>query len=222
MKNILVLLCVAVIFLFGDLFFHPAMIAMNLSGGGVNQHQISESIPQTGQPNAADSLRELRQYKSNLMVIEFSLRHENMQNQENLFITLRILLLIIVIGSIMFIYIKAKSSHTDISRLALLALIIILISVYWYDNFVLDAQSRINDRVDTIPYLLNRVPLMSGDELRALPIFEEITWPIGISAKVQLFFRKPNFAQAISYGPVVAMLVILILRRQMLKKSKPA
>ena len=99
-------------------------------------------------------------------------------------------------------------------------MLIILISVYWYDNFILDAQSRINDRVDTIPYLLNRVPLMSGDELRALPIFEELTWPVGLSAKVQLFLRKPNFAQVISYCPIAVMLIILILRRQMLKKTK--
>jgi hypothetical protein len=131
-----------------------------------------------------DSLSELRRLKAQLLLEEFSLRHQNILNQENMFSLLRILLVIIVIGSTIMIYIRAKSSQTEISRLAILALIIILVSVYWYDNFILDAQKRINDRVDTIPYILNQISTMGGNELRALPIFEDITWPVGLGSKV--------------------------------------
>jgi FtsH-binding integral membrane protein len=166
-----------------------------------------------------DSLSELRQLKAELLTEEFSLRHENIQNQENMFTLVRVLLLIIVIGSTILVYIKAKSSQTEISRLAILALIIILISVYWYDSFILDAQKRINDRVDTIPYILNQIPTMGGNELRALPIFEELTWPVGLWAKLELFIKKPNFAQVISYGPIIVVILLLIYRRQTLKKK---
>jgi hypothetical protein len=189
------------------------------SQSAIKNQPADQTIVPKSMQCTADSLGELRRLKAELLLEEFSLRHQNVLHQENMFTVLRVLLLIVVIGSMILIYIKAKSSQTEISRLAIVALIIILISVYWYDNFIIDAQKRINDRIGTIPYILNQVPTMSGDELRALPIFENLTWPVGLGSKVELFFARPNFAQIISYVPILVVIVLLIFRRQALRKK---
>jgi hypothetical protein len=201
------------------LLVHPTLSYGEPFQSAIQSQQGMEAMTPKSMQCMADSLGELRRLKAALLLEEFSLRHQNILNQENMFTLLRVLLLIVVIGSTIVIYIKAKSSQTEISRLAILALIIILVSVYWYDNFILDAQKRINDRADTIPYILNQIPTMGGNELRALPIFEDLTWPVGLAPKLELFFARPNFAQVISYIPILIVIILLIYRRQVLKKK---
>jgi len=198
---------------------HPTVSYGEPFQSAIQSQKGAEVVTPKSTQCMGDSLGELRRLKAALLLEEFSLRHQNILNQENMFTLLRVLLLIMVIGSTILIYIKAKSSQTEISRLAILALVIILVSVYWYDNFILDAQKRINDRVDTIPYILNQIPNMGGNELRALPIFEDLTWPVGIGPKLELFFVRPNFAQVISYVPILIVIILLIYRRQVLKKK---
>ncbi len=211
MKYIYFLPCCILIFLI--LFLSPGSSAAYQA-----QSRSADTAIHNPVTFAGDSLGELRHYKAQLLLEEYYLRHEQLQTQENIFLLVRIALMIILIGFSMMAYVRAKSSQDIISRLVILSLIIILLAVYWYDQFILDQQVRVLWRVGEIPYVLNKIPTMGGDELRALQIFDVLTWPVGIAPKLGLFFKAPTFAQLICYGPIVIVIILLIYRRRTLRK----
>lgn len=212
MKNIfLIPVGIVIIFLFSGV---SESLAYDI------QQPAVEKLSQQSTQVAFDSLAELRHYKAELLLKEFDLRHQHLQNQENIFLILRIVLMIILIGFSLIAYVKAKSSQELISRLVIFSLIVILLAVYWYDQFILDQHGRVLYRVGEIPYDLNRIPTLTGDELRSLKLFEVLTWPVGLGPKISLFFRAPNFEQLISYGPIVIVIILLIYRSITLKRGK--
>jgi hypothetical protein len=212
MKNIFSLL-------FGISFLLILLLHPEISSADQVQSRTVDTAIHNPATCTCDSLGELRHYKADLLLKEFYLRHEQLQNQENTFLLVRIALMIILIGFSMVAYVKAKSSQDLISRLVILSLIIILLGVYWYDQFILDQQVRVLWRVGEIPYVLNKIPTMGGDQLRALQVFDVLTWPVGIAPKLGLFFKAPTFAQLICYGPIVIVIILLIYRRRTLKRA---
>jgi len=211
MKNIFRLLCGIVVVLV--LFTYPALTAANQQQSRTPDTNISNPVTITG-----DSLSELRYYKAQLLIGEYNIRHAQLQTQDNMFVFIRIALMIILIGFSLMAYVRAKNSQDLISRLVIFSLIIILLAVYWYDQFIIDQQSRVLWRVGEIPYVLNQIPTMGGNELRALHIFDVLTWPVGFGTKIGLFFKAPTFAQLICYLPIVIVVILLIYRRRTIKK----
>lgn len=212
MKHIFRLLCGFTLLII--LFLNPELSYVTQA-----QVRASDTIVNNPEMYAGDSLYGLRQYKAELLMQENYLRHEQLQTQENIFLLVRIGLMIILIGFSLMAYVRAKSSQDLISRLVILALIIILLAVYWYDQFILDQQDRVLWRVGEIPYVLNKIPTMGGDELRSLQIFDVLTWPVGLASKLGLFFRAPSFAQLICYGPIIIVIIMLIYRRRTITKA---
>jgi hypothetical protein len=183
------------------------------------QQHMMDSTCMKSMSCCSETLAQLRSVKTELLLKEFAVRQENLLTQDNIFMVVRILLVIILMGFVMVTYVKAKTGGTTISRLVMLALILILISVYWYDNFMIEGQDRVRERVDTIPYLLYSIPSMQSAELRAMPVFQDMTWRPGTLEKFAPFFHKPNSAQLLSYGPLLIIILLLIYRSRTMKKS---
>ena len=200
------------------LFLHPNQSAAEPLQASKHMQRMADSTTPSMMSCTADSLAALRQINIGLLNTEYTLREENLLNQQNMLSIVRIFLLIIITGFAMLTYLKAKISQTDISRLVMLALVIVLVSVYWYDQFTVDGQIRASVRINEIPVVLNQIPTMTGVQLHTITYFPNLVWPEGFFAKLGLFVKKPNFGQFISYFPMIIIIALLIYRSRTMKK----